>query len=179
MPAWWPGAPGDATALACFRGAVAATRWMLGTAAAEAIPDALLAAVFAHARAAFPRECCGYLAGPRGAALDAVVACTNLATEADRYEIGGGELLALVRSLDSPTPARVIYHSHPNGRAYLSARDRAVAATAAGPVYPVTHLVIGVDAGGVREAAQFAWDGSDHAEVARQSMSAAACWLRS
>lgn len=27
-PAWWPGAPGDALALAYWRGALAATRWM-------------------------------------------------------------------------------------------------------------------------------------------------------
>lgn len=27
-PTWWPGADGDATALAFFRGAIAATRWM-------------------------------------------------------------------------------------------------------------------------------------------------------
>jgi len=28
IPAWWPGAEGDATALAFWRGAAAATRWM-------------------------------------------------------------------------------------------------------------------------------------------------------
>ena len=27
-PAWWPGAPGDAVALAYWRGSIAATRWM-------------------------------------------------------------------------------------------------------------------------------------------------------
>jgi hypothetical protein len=30
-PAWWPGTPGDATALAYFRGAIGAVRWMTAT----------------------------------------------------------------------------------------------------------------------------------------------------
>jgi proteasome lid subunit RPN8/RPN11 len=174
-PPWWPAAPGDATALACYRGAVAATRWMLAAAAAEPLPHALVRDVCAHARAAFPRECCGYLVGPRDAPLDERVACTNLATDPDRYEIGGAELLALVRTFGSPRPARVVYHSHPNGRAYLSERDRAAAATTAGPIYPVTHLVVGVVDGDVRELAQFAWNGSDYAEVARFIAPPAAC----
>jgi len=32
-PAWWPSCDGDAIALAFWRGAVAATRWMAETAA--------------------------------------------------------------------------------------------------------------------------------------------------
>jgi hypothetical protein len=32
-PAWWPGAEGDAVALAFWRGGIAATRWMAETAA--------------------------------------------------------------------------------------------------------------------------------------------------
>jgi adenylyltransferase/sulfurtransferase len=166
-PPWWPAVDGDASALALYRGAVAATRWMLAVAAAEPIPPTLLAAVHAHARQAHPRECCGYLVGPRDAPVDEIVRCTNAATEPDRYEIAGTELIALARSLGGPRPARVVYHSHPNGRAYFSARDRDAAATAAGPVYPVAHLVIGVDASGVRDTAVFAWDGSGYAEVAR------------
>ncbi|MGN6110414.1 MAG: hypothetical protein ACTHU0_35250 [Kofleriaceae bacterium] len=31
-PAWWPGAPGDAIALAFWRGGLAATQWMAGVA---------------------------------------------------------------------------------------------------------------------------------------------------
>ena len=30
-----------------------------------AIPDDVLADIYAHARATFPAECCGWLAGPR------------------------------------------------------------------------------------------------------------------
>jgi len=125
----------------------------------------------AHARAAFPAECCGYLTGPRDAHdVDAAVACTNIARDAERaYEIGGGELLALVRGLAGATPARAIYHSHTNGRAYFSPRDAAIAASEGQPVYPVDHVVLGVTAVGVVEAARFAWSIAARAyvEVAR------------
>ena len=129
-----------------------------------AIPDALLARIYAHARAAFPDECCGYLVGAD--VLVDVVACENTA-ETDRgreFQIGGRELLAFARSFDGASPARIVYHSHPNGRAYFSATDRAMATTAA---YPVQHLVVGVTAEAVTEAALFAQVDDDIIEVAR------------
>ena len=91
------------------------------------IAEPVLAAIYAHARAAFPAECCGYVRGDAE-----VVACTN-AQEAganpfapDRaadsgFAIAGAELLAFARTFDSSRPARIVYHSHPNGRAYFSA----------------------------------------------------------
>lgn len=144
-----------------------------------AIPEALLAEVYAHARAAFPAECCGYLVGPRGGdGVDAAVACMNVHAaepalpgrgDDTAFAIGGAELLAFARSFDSPRPARVVYHSHTNGRAYFSAADRALAASDAGPIYPVQHLVVGVTPRGVAEAAQIAWSEAarDFVEVAR------------
>src|SRR4051812_44301828 len=127
------------------------------------LAEPVLAAIYAHARAAFPAECCGYVREG-----DEVVPCTNAQETAgnpfapDRhadsgFAIAGAELLAFARSFDSRHPARVVYHSHPNGRAYFSAIDRAAATTPAGPVYPVQHLVVGVTAGEVTEAALFAW----------------------
>ena len=52
--------------------------------------------------------------------------------------------MALSRSFDGESPARVIYHSHPNGQAYLSPTDREVATSpwGDGPAYPVQQLVI-------------------------------------
>ena len=86
------------------------------------------------------------------------------------YLLSTDDLLALNRSLDSAAPARVIYHSHPNGRAYFSPTDREIAAGpwADGPAYPVQQLVVGVDRAGVRAAALFAWSSSerDFVEVA-------------
>ena len=61
-----------------------------------------------------------------------------------------------------PTP-RVIYHSHPNGRAYFSETDRKVATdpwSGDGPAYPVKQLVVGIDANRVVEARLFEWDDS-------------------
>ena len=40
------------------------------------------------------------------------------------YVITGSDLLSLNQSLDSDAPAKVIFHSHPNGRAYFSPTDR-------------------------------------------------------
>jgi len=137
------------------------------SAAPLAIPPAVLAAVYAHATRAFPDECCGYLLGARdGDAVDEAVACTNAQASGDSFAIDGRELFDFARSFDSPRPARVVYHSHPNGRAYFSARDREMAA---GPAYPVQHLVVGVTADGVTEAVQLAWsdEARDHVEIAR------------
>jgi proteasome lid subunit RPN8/RPN11 len=136
------------------------------------IPDEVLAEVYAHARAAFPAECCGWLAGPRGASrVTRARRCHNAyepsahPTAGDRtaetaYVIAGDDLLTLSRELDGPEPPRVIYHSHPNGRAYFSDTDRRVAADpwGEGPMLPVQQLVVGIDAERVVEAAMFAWD---------------------
>ena len=151
-----------------------------------AIPDDLLAAIYAHAVAAFPDECCGYLVGRSPGAVDAAVPCRNAQSDGDHpvapergadagFVISGDELFRFARSFDGDRPARVVYHSHTNGRAYFSAVDRRVAA---GPAYPVQHVVIGVaqQAAPAREAspsvtevAQFAWSeaAGDYVEVAR------------
>ncbi len=144
-----------------------------------AIPEALRAQIYAHARAAFPAECCGYLTGP-AAAVDAVVPCRNAQVDGEHptephrgadtgFVIAGAELLAFARSFDGPRPARVVYHSHPNGRAYFSAVDQELAR---GPAYPVQHLVVGVTARGATEAAQLAWSpgAGAYVEVARWNL---------
>lgn len=147
------------------------------------IPPAVLAAVYREARRAFPAECCGWLSGPAGGdAVDAVRPCTNAQevaahpTADDRsaetaYVIEGDDLLALAASFDGDAPARVIYHSHPNGRAYFSETDRRVATSpwGEGPTWPVQQLVVGIDAHRVTEAALFAWSDADggFVEIAR------------
>lgn len=135
----------------------------------------LLAAVYAEARKAFPRECCGWLTDHE------IRPCTNAQgtehptapsrTAETAYVIAGADLLELARAIDGPRPPRIIYHSHPNGRAYFSATDREVATSpwGDGPAYPVDHLVVGIDATRVVEAARFAWSDEDQGwiEVAR------------
>jgi proteasome lid subunit RPN8/RPN11 len=135
------------------------------------IPRGVLVDAYRDARATFPSECCGWLAGPKGgAAVTIVRQCVNAQasgthpTAASRgaetaYVIGGEDLMELNRSFEGESPALVIYHSHPNGQAYLSPTDREVATSpwGDGPAYPVQQLVIGIDAEGVVEAALFAW----------------------
>ena len=148
------------------------------TPTAVVIPDDVCAVMYAHALAEFPAECCGYLTGPAGGErVDTAIVCRNAQLDGGHpiapergaetgFVIAGVELLGFARSFDSAHPARVVYHSHTNGRAYFSEVDRELAA---GPVYPVQHLVIGVAEGAITEAAQFAWSAAagDHVEIAR------------
>ena len=147
------------------------------------IPAEILAEVYREARKAFPFECCGWLSGAAdGAVVDAVRSCENAQdsgthpTQADRtaeraYVITGSDLLDLNQSLDGETPAKVIYHSHPNGGAYFSPTDREVATSpwGDGPAYPVQQLVVGITEARVESAALFAWsdEESGFVEVAR------------
>jgi proteasome lid subunit RPN8/RPN11 len=141
------------------------------------IPRELLSAAAKHARACFPDECCGYMVGDKAAdTVDALVQCRNAQIDGDHptspergaetaYVIAGQELLAFVRTFDGPRPARVVYHSHTNGRAYFSEIDRDNARYA---LFPVQHLVLGVTDTGVAEAALYAAsDAGDFVEVAR------------
>ena len=151
------------------------------------IPRALLEAVYREARSAFPAECCGWLTGPRsGAAVDAVRPCANAQTGGDHptapergaetaYVIAGDDLLAFARAFDGDDPPTVVYHSHPNGKAYFSKTDRDVARSpwGDGPAYPVQQLVVGLDGARVVEAALFAWSdaAADFVEIARWAAS--------
>lgn len=144
------------------------------------MPPDVLAAIYAHALSAFPDECCGYLVGAAPDAVDAAVACRNAQADGEHpiapgrgadtgFVIAGAELLGFARSFDTARPARIVYHSHTNGRAYFSAIDRQMAATPAGPAYPVQHVVVGVTGGAVTDVAQFAWSDAarDYVEIAR------------
>ena len=143
------------------------------------IPADILSEVYREARRTFPFECCGWLAGPAGRqVVDVVRSCENAQdsgthpTEAARgaeraYVITGGDLLELNHSLDGDTPAKVIFHSHPNGRAYFSPTDREVATSpwGDGPAYPVQQLVVGITETRVEEAALFAWSDEEEGFV--------------
>ena len=147
------------------------------------IPRPLLEEVYREARNAFPSECCGWLSGPRDeSGVTDVRSCENAQasgthpTAADRtaetaYVLTGNDLLELNRSLESDAPARVIYHSHPNGGAYLSETDRTVATSpwGDGPAYPVQQLVVGIDGQRVVAAVLFDWSDGEagFVEIAR------------
>jgi len=155
------------------------------------IPEALRAQIHAHARRCFPAECCGYLIGAAGgASVDAIVECRNAQSDGfhptapDRdadtgFVIAGAELIAFARSFRGERPARVVYHSHTNGRAYFSRVDREIAAPPfpgepPSQAYPVQHLVVGITADRITETAQFAWSQTlrDHVEIARWTLEA-------
>lgn len=154
----------------------------------QAIGPELFAEMFAHARESFPAECCGWLEG-EGDGVDAVRRCHNAQADGQHpttaargeetaYVIAGADLLALNKGLDSPRPPKVIYHSHPNGRAYFSATDREVATSpwGGGPTYPVQQLVVGLTESEIVEAALFDWDDqtNDFVEIARWTADQAA-----
>ena len=147
------------------------------------IPPEVLDSVYKEARRAFPAECCGWLIGTQdGDGVHSIRPAENdqssgaHPTASDRtaesaYVFNSADLMELNHSLDSDTPARIIYHSHPNGRAYLSDTDRAVATSpwGDGPAYPVQQLVVGIDGDRVVESALFGWDDDENrfVELAR------------
>jgi proteasome lid subunit RPN8/RPN11 len=133
-----------------------------------------LAAAFAHAAEAYPREACGVLVRGRGraairdAAAEAIgAAATEVPAEARRWPhaVTTGEHFSLERfedvaELDAlcATGREVaVYHSHPDGRAVWSRSDAAVWTTPLGPSWPVGHVVIAVGAGGVTAATGLSW----------------------
>lgn len=148
-----------------------------------AIPDSVFEEVYREARRAFPFECCGWLSGARdGTSVTVVRKCVNAQESVTHpmtpergaetaYVFTSPDLLDLNRSLDTAEPARIIYHSHPNGQAYLSETDRGVATSpwGDGPAYPVQQLVVGIDAQRVVEAALFDWSDEENGfvEIAR------------
>jgi proteasome lid subunit RPN8/RPN11 len=134
-----------------------------------------LAAIYRQARAEFPRECCGYILGEgEGAQL---VQCVNWQdrlhaldpelhprTSENGYQIGGKEQIRLIRSLDGPEPARIVYHSHPRVGAYFSEEDTR-AAIAAG--LGVDYLVVDVQEHEVVESVLFRQSGLEFERIAR------------
>lgn len=134
-------------------------------------PEALQA-IYAHARRDYPKECCGIVFGPKAeAAATRAQACANIQDDLHAedpvqfprdahtaYNFDAGDIFKLQKSLRGDEPAKIIYHSHPNVGAYFSDTDQAAARMGDEPAYPVDYLVVDVQADGVREAVQFAWD---------------------
>ena len=98
------------------------------TASALIFPPELCDRLRAEARAGFPRECCGLIEGVRRRDLVEAVRLhptRTIAERADRFEIDPAEHIRLLRALRGATRGIVgCYHSHPNGAAMPSPRDR-------------------------------------------------------
>jgi desampylase len=94
------------------------------------LDDRLRAQLTAEARAAFPKECCGLLEGESAGQSVRVVALhatANVSADPTTgFEVDPAAHLRLRRTLRT-TGGKIVgcYHSHPNGRAKPSERDRA------------------------------------------------------
>jgi proteasome lid subunit RPN8/RPN11 len=127
----------------------------------------LLEEVEAHAREAYPSECCGFLLGPADAPgrLDGVQREVN---EADKYHRLDPERfprtsrtyfkmneLRAARTFDAQAsagrPVKVIYHSHCDAGAYFSDEDAATFSSRGELQWPCAFLVVSVMEGQVRD----------------------------
>jgi proteasome lid subunit RPN8/RPN11 len=109
------------------------------------LPRAAHDAIVAQARAAYPRECCGLLAGQGGAVLRRYE-ITNVYAGNDFFEMESHEQAAALDEIweRQGWDLLAIYHSHPDSVAYPSRRDIAIAhwPETTEPVYPGTYFVI-------------------------------------
>ena len=139
------------------------------------LPNDVIAAIYDHARAEYPRECCGAVFSVErdGELAWDVVRCVNIqdrlhAQDPARfprdartaYAIDPQELWAINRRADEPGQRlAVLYHSHPDADAYFSQEDFAFAAPWGEPAYPgVVYLIVSVRRGAVAGHKLFGWD---------------------
>lgn len=138
---------------------------------ALALSERSLEAMGAHAREAYPEECCGLIV-ERGGCEEAVRA-SNTQNELHRedparfprtaavaYTMGPEAAPFLIGSERGELRLLAIYHSHPDREAYFSAEDRRQACGARGePIYPqAAQIVVSVRNGEVRTVKAFRWD---------------------
>jgi len=130
-----------------------------------------LAEMKRHARAEYPKECCGVVVGRRGArqnvvrmrnvqdALHAKAPAVYTRTARTAYAIGFEDQQRIEALHDDPSaPLVAIYHSHPDHGAYFSAEDRAQATPFGEPSYPeAVQIVLSVIGGEVRDVRAFRW----------------------
>lgn len=102
------------------------------------LPDALRAALIAHARADHPDEACGLIAGPEGTGRpQRHIPMTNAARSPTFHEYDPTEQLRVWKEMEQRGEEPVvIYHSHTVTEAYPSRTDIALASE------PGAHYVI-------------------------------------
>jgi proteasome lid subunit RPN8/RPN11 len=104
--------------------------------AALTLPRSLFQALVAEARRSLPNECCGLLGG-HGRAATRLFPALNALRSPVAYEVRPREVFEIFRRLRAEHLELVgIYHSHPTGDNFPSARDRERA------YYPETAYVI-------------------------------------
>lgn len=130
-----------------------------------------LAAIHAHAREAYPDECCGMIIERDG--REEIVRATNVQNElhaqdpdqfprtaATGYTMGMEAARILIRCERGELRLLAVYHSHPQREAYFSREDRRQAFGARGePIYPQAgYIVMSVRNREVRATKLFVWD---------------------
>lgn len=128
------------------------------------LPPAARRAIAAHARAAYPAECCGFLVGRPGR-IDFAVRMRNVAPSARRYRIDDRahiEVRKVLRVFEPPLEIVGVYHSHPDGSVAPSDTDCAEAH------YPGwVHVIVAFDGRRVRFGAFRIRSGRSHPLVLR------------
>lgn len=135
------------------------------------LSETALAAVAAHAREAYPEECCGViLGGGDGDRVHRLVNIQNRLHAADpetfprdartAYTVEPRELDAVLEgAVRAGMAFKALYHSHPDHDAYFSQEDRACATPFGEPTWPDTaQVVVSVMDGSVGRVAVYAWD---------------------
>jgi proteasome lid subunit RPN8/RPN11 len=137
-----------------------------------------LAVMHAHAREAYPDECCGLIV-ERDRCVE-IIRVTNVQNElhaqdpgqfprtaATGYTLGPEAAPILIGSERGALSLLAIYHSHPQRDAYFSQEDRKQALGARGePIYPqVAYVVMSVRNREVRATKMFVWDAVARAYV--------------
>lgn len=132
-----------------------------------------LSEIYAHAKSAFPEECCGAIL--RDGTQEFVWRCRNIQNELHQkdpdtyprdartaYVIHPDDLIAIHKATETEDrQIKVFYHSHPNHEAYFSEKDKADALMWDEPAYPdATYLVISVYDAEIRAVKAFAYDES-------------------
>ncbi|WP_199825220.1 Mov34/MPN/PAD-1 family protein [Halomonas sp. G11] len=135
----------------------------------DAITPENLKTMFEHGVRQYPQECCGMLFSNGG-----VHQATNIQQQLHEqnpevYERGAdmgyafsiSDIKLLANSFETPNPAVVIYHSHPDVGAYFSEEDKSKALFCGEPVYPVSYLVLDIRKGAPFGAKLFHFFDSD------------------
>ncbi len=94
------------------------------------LPNSIEDQMIAHARALFPIECCGYLAGTveaDGVHVKALYKMTNLDQKEDHFTFDPKEQFSVVKDARAKGLSLVsVYHSHPYTPSRLSTEDLAL-----------------------------------------------------
>lgn len=124
---------------------------------------------YAHARAAYPDECCGFILA------SGVRRCENVQDALHRddpvtfprsarrgFTLSAEDQLFLMQALRGPDPVLAIYHSHIDAGAYFSAADRAGITYDGYVAYPdLFYLVIACQSELITGSKLFHYDGRD------------------